>query len=507
MSKMEMNFINLMNKKDIAININHKGVDVSFNMKPLLTRVSKELLGDQKQFKLLIDYWTFTNNIEYVMDLYKKVEEIIMLDLSGKPSKQYKEYLYKILDTIDYDIAVKFITEHNEVTAPSKLGDVFNELIVSDARGNRVKTYLKSEYYELIVLVMASKAIVGPLCELASINKQSVISSQVAFSLIRYIEDHPIFNTPSAIKLKGFVDSNTYNKKNEDGLSVLSYRKKVSVDELGSFVFSQIFLKSFCSVIPENDTNAKHTVNLAYSALNNLLNKANAVRENVTVKKLRNDEDDKESVFETYRESTDLMLGQVVEFEHVLSEPHKLLKTILDMEGMHEVLDHALVFLEPLKTDKINRSIELITSWVLHDALDSRSILYVKTEYFVNAIAVAFTYLWMRGHRDVARMLTIFKIKDEGFAISFSANKIGLKKDAIIRMNELFTVKEELHSKTQKEEKNSVAITIEKTVSFMYVGSYKYLVNNEYLDGLPRNVEVNSDIRNLLAEVIVDINQ
>ncbi len=506
MDKMIMRYVNLTNKRDIAIRVTYKDREINFNMKPLLTRVSKDVLGDDKQFKLLVEYWTHTNNLDYIMDLYITIEDIIMNDLTGRPSEAYKALLYKILDTIDYGVMVEFITEHKDVSAPAELREVFDELIITDAMGTRVKTYLKNEYYELIALVLASKAVVGPLCELASINKLSVISTQVAFSLMRYIEEHPIFDTPPAIKLKGFVDSNTYSKKNEEGLSVLSFRKKVSVDELGSLVFSQIFLKTFCSVIPEYDTDAKHTINLCYSALNNILNKANNIRDNVTIKSLRKDEDDKESVFETYRESTDLMLGQIVEFEFVLSNPQRVLSTMIQIEGMEDILTEVLGFLKPLRGSEINKSVKDITSWVMHNIIDSRSLMYVEKDYLVNAIAISYTYLWLKGHRDIARMLTIYKLKDEGFSISFTANKIGLRKEIVERLNKVFDVKEELHSKSNIEEKNSVGLAIEKIVKFMFIGNYKYLCSTKHLEGLPRNVEINSDIRNLLAEVIIDIN-
>lgn len=503
---MDIIFTNIYTKGDLSIEIKHKDRTLVFSVKPILLRTAKALLIDPNQYQLLTDYWEYVNATEYVMDLYSDIYDLTMEEITIKPSDRFSELVTRLANTIDYETALKFVHGRKNIKPPKNLIVKFDPVIEQNKLGTKAKTYLKSEYMELVTMIMTSKALLPVLGNVASINTQAVLSDRVTLSLFNYIKSSNVFKTPPNDKLIGFVMENTHYRRSSDMLAAIAYKHEISVSDLPDAVLANVFIKTLSIIVVENDDVSKNAITIVYKGIDNFLNKDNDFKESLSVKEPSMDEDGKESVFESFRESTDITIGQGCEFNFVLRHPITALSTMLELASeVEEVYYDARDFISVLYESDIEKSTLDIVGLVIHELIDVRAMKYLNRTEMLNAIAIAFTYLWIKGHRELALIISSHVEDRDSTAIVYGANRKGMSRENKEVLAKIYSVTELIYTRRVFEEKNTILEDIDNVLGEFYKHNLVYLATSKYLGDRSVFVDVPRNMRDLIAELLIDI--
>ena len=278
--------------------------------------------------------------------------------------------------------------------------------------------------------------------------------------------------------------------------------KMIPTSDIPLWLFSIAFLKklTITSVIDDNANNS--IVTECYNTANGLLTNTSSMKKAIHDKKPMSDGEDTESLIETYRMATDLSMGVIEEFNWVYDRPHAMLIK-MGLEEHLPILDDALKFTMPLRDSEINNGLVIITSWIISDVIDSRSIFYVDINRVVNAIAVAFTWLWVNNHKRLANLMTMLEVVDDVHRLSQKVNRTRIQKDELAKLKESYALDRVIMGKNGETRKSPIENTINIVSDEFYKRQYIYTATSDYLGDIGREVEVPFDLKPLLTSAMI----
>ena len=157
--------------KDVSVIVRHGDEELEFPINKLINRRLKSGF-DPDMFKLLnvyVDYKGDGFKKELIDNYFTIYEEILQSD--GTDTEDFK-LSSKILNMFDFEEVKKVIRPY--VKIPSTLADEWNEDIEVNKEGTRVQTYLKSDYLDLVTLLVIFKSIIPIIGLYTSVHEQSI---------------------------------------------------------------------------------------------------------------------------------------------------------------------------------------------------------------------------------------------------------------------------------------------------------------------------------------------
>ncbi len=505
---MKFKYLNVHNQENIRLIITYGDKEISFTVKDIIqkkTKANKEKLTSDKQFNVLEKYLEYKGKrfndrlFKYLQESADKiVDSIAEVDQSSS-----MDSMKKILYMFDIADIEHFLKDVYGIIPPSGLLDQFKDSALSDGFGSRVQTYLKSDYFGIAALTIPAKVILGPLGEYAMLNKDNLMSDIKEYSLINLIYDADnIFLSPPAKKLYGLLEM-FYNKNTSNRASLL-LDKMIPSSEMPLWLFSVAFLKKLTVTNIIDDNTAKNIITECYNTANGLLNNASSTKKMIYDKKPMSDGEETESLLETYRMATDLSLGTIEEFNWVLDRPYDVLNE-MGLSEFDVILKDALEFTKPLRSSTINEAVVIITSWILHDVLDSRCFWYVDSDRIVTAISLAFTYLWVNDHKRLALLLTILEIDDDLHRLSQKVNRTRIPKENIEKLKLNYSLDRIINGKRGEVRKSPVETSINLVSDEFYKNQYVYTATRDYLDNISKTVEIPYDLKPMISHAILTL--
>ena len=295
-----------------------------------------------------------------------------------------------------------------------------------------------------------------------------------------------------------------FSKAGNSDIPSLILLKMIPTSDIPIWLFAVFFLKKMSVADVLKDDSNTNIIKDAYNIANYQLKTKASVDKVIRDKKPSSDGEETESLIESYRMSTDVSLGTIEEFNWVLDRPYDIINQ-LGLGEHSKVLTDALKFTNILRTSKINEGVIYITSWILNDVLDSRSLWYVDINRVVNAIAIAFTWAWATNNHRIALLLTIVSVEDDSLMISQSVNRTRIPKD--VGFDKYYNLNRVIDGKGGTVVKSPVEIAVNNVANLFYKGNYRYCATKLYLKHLDKNVEVPSDLKPLLSYLIMSMNE
>ena len=448
--------LNLRSDKSLTIEVSHNNETLSFIIGTIVSKRDKEYLDDRYQFALLNAYCEYKGRAfkDKLFGLYKNSDDGIMMSLTSTNIYPLPyEIVHPIIDIFDLKDIYHFVSVIYGVKPPSILKDTFDELYEKDGHGSRVQTYLKTDYLELASLVVIIKAVIGPIGQYGYVKNASINPIHKEYVLYNFISTHKISKIPAVEKLLGSIeklmDMPDVGKGESESIRILE--KQIPKSEMSNFILAIVMIQrvALANIVQDNDD--KNLVTKIYNYVKNKLkinSDANKSIRNVSAIGDNDGKDEKESYLESYRLSSEVTIGDQVEFQvsaddimvmipqmpDIVNENGEVIP--LDMSIIKDALDFNRVFLN----GEIDKNKEYILGILLKTIGDPRSIKYFNAHNMVNSLSLSFAYLWALGYKHIALLLTskIDRTKEDVLSIKMTVNRNRIPAHVKVELHSLF---------------------------------------------------------------------
>jgi len=511
---------NLYNSAPLEIEISYNNVTINFNISTIVNKRNKDEIDSDKQFVLLHAYLDYKGDAfkTALMNKYIEAEEILF-DNIGRVEIMPLPYelVNGILELMDLEDVYHFIKNVYKYQALRSMPDEFDNKMVEDGLGTRVQTYTKTDYLQLIAFVQVLKSIIGPIGQFGFMNNSELGKIHNHYILFNFITQHKISESEPYIKLYGLVDKviESVNRSEDESL-IRIIEKRIPSDEMVVWVLSIVMMQKIAMATILDDTENKHIITRTYNFVNNKLkvkgDTSNAIRSKKSMVDTESGDGDQESILESYRITSNLPAGSVVELEWSLENlrdnPLKLCKN-LDLK----VYGDALSFTTKLHHGTLTRVQITLLGWVLKEVIDPRSLEYVKLDAIISSLALAFAYLWTHGFKYLALLLTSLQAEqDDTVVINFTTNKSRITKEHKDTLDTIFPYKKVIvTTATANREVNVAETSANNMADEFYKQRWIFTAPSEYIlevkDNASQTMLVPSDLKIQLANLIIHLNK
>ena len=509
--------VNADTTSNTEVKVAFKDKAVTFNISAVITKRSSNAMSNQTQYVLLNGYLDYKGDEfkerlfqEYLKSKDELNSTLLLKGISPLPV----EIISGILSVFDIDDVFYYLKHIYKLNPPSKLEDEFDPQIEIDGRGTRVQTYTKTDYLELASLGVILKTILGPLCEFAYNKSTETNSLHKEYILFNFIKKTPLFKTAPMQKLLGLIEmliyttSLTLSDSNSDAIRILEknmHREEIPIAILGLVILQKV---SIAPII--TDTNDSHMINIIYNYVNNGLkstsNVSNVIRQKDALPSM--DDDQKESLLESYRNVYSLSSGDIEEFNWMVDTVDVVIEQLPDFIRQYvdiKICNHILSLLQVNELDIHHNTIKII-SFLFKDILYPKMIEYLKIEKIQILIAVGFSYLWCRGFKNLALLIVSTPIKEieQEITLGITTNRTKLDKTQKEELDKLFPYRAVINATTSV---NVCEEDINTMTTDYYDNKWQPVHGCEYFTEFSPNRDIYSllphDIRGQIANLII----
>lgn len=464
------------------------------------------------------------SNVNAVNDmfiLFKDIETIFKTVSDRHELKNLlKELSGKIIDLMNYSNVLRWTLSNPNIILPVK---VFSQEFVEtiDSMWTRDQTYTLPEYRELLALSITLRPILPIWGEYINQLKDLVGTDLKEYYSFSIIDNHPILDVPSFIKLKTYVNK-TIDVNSKGKLNLLTTLSFISQEELPDLILSLVVIRRLCIGNIDVDPNDEKATLVSYiyqhvrDRIDNDYNQENPIKEKQLESSTEIDE--KLSVFDLIKIKHNLAIGTIVEIEFYLSDIYRIAKN-LNYTGTKENLDLWLSFGQRLENNIISDISVILSGWLIGSVISPKALQYIsrdKIDILRNIISLSACIMWDRGFHYLSLLtLSIPKVIDNNYFLATGIDtRSQLSKNYVIELDRLFPLYPINPDKKIIPKNSNIAIkSIEKLTTDISRHTWTTVVDsNLYKQLLIDIIQVRSDtneitaipdIRNYLAVFII----
>lgn len=508
---MEVHFKSIDSLMHVVVD-NGPGNTIFFNVSGVLTS-RNSMVRDIDSFSLLNSYLQYKGK-EFNDRLYSLLSESYLATFEAGVNTYNTEtptnIIKPIIEMLDIDDIKKYLTDIYRLKAPNTLLDVFEDNYIKDAKGTREQTYIKSDYIDLVSVVIIIKAIIGPLGYYATLKEGITQPKQKEFQLLNIIRFTSLYSSPPIIKLRSWIEKvltvPTPNSTAEAAIRTIEnfIPKSMYVD----YLLGIITIQRLATVPVIHDTDKSNLITTIYNFSNVRLRPGGDTKDSIRAKSIgRGIEGDTESMFEAVRRAVDISAGEVETANWALQSVEFICFQFLDKENLPDsndpIWDVARATAAKLQNKELNTAHINLLSVVSCRIINSNSLLQIRKEYILNLYIVAFVYLWNTGHKNIAGILmsVIDNTQSDNFTITSTTNRSRLTQELVEEIEKYYPLIRKIS------ETNSHNIMVNRINDFateMTTVKWVCLLPDEYKRDIMRDGSVISgDIKIQLAEFLI----
>jgi hypothetical protein len=494
------------------MSILYKDKRVDFPVKEVLTRKKEaDKAGIMYHLEEYINSKGEGFKEELINSYQQSSDDLDELTLTPRLNPLNQTVFYRILDLFDIDDVSRFLT--GRVKIPKDLKDKYVE--DSDGMLNRVQTYTKQDYFELIVLATILRSVLPILGKYWFCKAGSIALEHRELTFI------PIFNKYTKLsslaaynKLQEFavkVFEKEGNKIENDMVRAITY--SVPRDETSNWTFANFLFREIMSTSTLDDELERNIVTKVFNAVKSKLNKDTsntAISEKKPTESYGDSEKD-ESLAESYRITTEIIPGFTVEINWIVSDIELILKQFpKEININRDVLKDAIRFISPHDDFMVTDSVFKLLGWIFHThVVDCRSLKHIKLEGLKNLLCVGFAYLWSYGFKDLALIL-LSRATDDNF-YNIVTNRSKITPELKDKLDKIYVVNKNKLTKTGIEEMSVAEIAINELADNLYKEQFTTFASREYIVEATGNrtpiITLSPDLKITLAKLVIEINR
>lgn len=385
---------NVYTSRPLSVDISYG--DESYSFPIGVSKINKDLLNKSFDFANL-----YVKGREgHFIKMYAEASKLLTrLVINNNIVNDTMEIISKYLDKDDMKRFGK-----SKVRVPSHIPELYTK--EKGSNNTREQTFIKEEYYDLVVVCLVSKLTL-PIFSML----ENLMDGKPRTTIIDAMQEH--------LELEGieklYLLTEAMSRRAKDSVGQLASAKGVPVDRIHVYATWVIFKRLF-SVDPRNDTVALNLTTVSYNVANPLLNNGGGIVQYSPQGTL----DEHESVLEAARTHTEITPGEIEEFRWVANDTELIIETLgIDKDEFH---DNCKKY-APMKENRLPPDATIdIVGWICKDILHPMSLEYLQVDGLINLYAGAYTWLMKEGFEATADLLltTIVDIEDD---VAFTTKK------------------------------------------------------------------------------------
>jgi hypothetical protein len=307
--------------------------------------------------------------------------------------------------------------------------------------GSREQTYLVSDYWELVYMVMKLRTIApiwGEFCEATKKESGAVFRDLNAYYVI---SKSSMEESPAMERLRHYVAKNT----KQDDIDIRSSINGIGSDAFQTNLLAHILIRQLVLASLTRDPSNIHLVQIVHKTLRNRLSQ-NESHQNAILEKLNPGEDDisedSSSRAEKYKNKPPVPPGDFTAIEKYTEYVYEIaarlmLKNQLTEEEIVQ-LDECLANAEEMASHPFEECQIHLIRWVVSPLISPRSLWDINKSSTLRLAGISQFVLWKNDFKDLALLVTARSMNAEGYG-SFSAqSRSHIPKDLVDRINELY---------------------------------------------------------------------
>lgn len=388
-------------------------------------------------FNILNNYVQWRGD-DYVEELYKAYEIISTLTQSyimasdvqsDSVRNKFIIQLGNIINLLDIDQIYFYITEIEPIPIPPNLEVNFKTSLETDGLGTRDQTYIVEDYKKLMSLITIFKATYGPLAELIHGNPDYYMELK-EIQMLDLFKQQEIYKHESFRKLQKYVSAivdRTFMKEKLTDVKIISTR--LNLESIKELYLSKSIFGRMITMNQLDDPDKFDIVKYVYKDVNskikNLGGPDEVIRNKNKPSESGSELEDKESVIESYRISTEIPPGMTEEFNWALRDAETILNQLpasvkdhIDMEDVKIGLQVA----ERFEPGNITNTHIMLFATLFKRIVDARAVDYERIESVRRQIGIGYAILKSYGCHPLAYILVSKRIPTNNAVMDLSLN-------------------------------------------------------------------------------------
>lgn len=410
--------------------------EVSFHVS---TFGKKNIAGDHDVFQEINAYWRDLTEVKQlaVFNLYREIEAAFSSTLTKNDLQDY--LIDKVAALTSFhslaDIGT-WLSFRYKVVIPDLILDSYEES--NDNNNSREKTYIKSDYLELVRLSISLRCMVPIWGEYITNIRGDTGNEFKEFYAFRLLGKSALSNCPAMEKVRLYVESMIGGEKNSKKKTL----RGVSSEDYGYMLTTMVCVRKLCIADIRVLDPKQHLVTFLYNFVYQKIHGKDNNTENVVKEKIRDskgpDGENKISSLERYKIKSDISPEDIVLIESVLSEV-RMLSNNLTCHLDPMLLERSLETCQRLAQFPLTEPQIILLRWVFKPMVPQRGIMYMQTPVTINALGALEAVLWARGHKYLALLATSHPIVIEGgMAVSPTASKSQIPQELIAEVEKWY---------------------------------------------------------------------
>jgi hypothetical protein len=449
---MQATFIHAGVAGNIMINIEHHGEILEFSGSVFQQAFKK---GTYEPFEQINRYWARMDpeQQDRIFDLYLKAKNVFNDTYQVNPLiMQLRPMVEELFEIHDTEGMERWTRYHGGIWIPEELEAEYK--FSHERPGSREQTYLIPDYWELVFMLIKTRALIPIIGEFVESTKKESGSIFRDLNAYYLLTKSRLVRSPAMIRLNEYVAKNV----KQDEIDVRS-----SINGIGSEMFQTNLIASILvrvlivASFTREPTNS-HLVQIVHKTLRNRLSQNDSHQNQVLPKENPGEDEsseDSSSRAEKYKNKPPVAPGDFTVVEKYTEYNHDiaarlLLKNELSPEEAKE-LDRITNSIENVVLEECQ--IQLIRA-VVSPIVSARALWDINKSSVLRLASIAQFVLWETGFKDLAALTTARSMNAEGYGSFGNESRAQIPKDLVEKLNELYPFYRRHPTKKQEKASN-----------------------------------------------------
>lgn len=372
------------------------------------------------------------------------------------------------------------------------------------------KTYTRRDYFPLLGLSMFLRTVLPIWGQYIESVRKASEKNREEFIAMQLLNNSGLLDCVAMNRLRVYINAAITSDSLDHGKVLDNF----SSEDMGFLFLAQVCVKRLClGDLRGTDSKTQLVATIFKYMAQKTFNQPDS---GVTIKREKIREDSsgadtgKNSIFETYRKRAELSLGELAEMQFVLSDLVGIGQR-LEPSLTEEEVYRSVTTAQRLSSGLITDVQAIIAGWMIKDQVPPQSIYYVPVQTVIGVLGVLEAVLWKWGYKYLAMVITSHAIVGvEEVTVGNISSREQIDPKLVERIKQYYPyVWSSSRRGVEQTLPHPVINSIDHVVDILTFHSFRATAAEERLKetfgDVRRKLPVFSDIKNLLAELIIDL--
>jgi hypothetical protein len=492
--------------------IQHNGQELCCNI-ALFDRSS--YTGRYDLFEHINKYWAQLP-VEKQTEIFRLYEEIKNVFDAYPPISELARQLYPLINRLtalhDLEAMRHWVQYYSDIIIPSAIEENFVESQESSV--TRIKTYLRKDYESLVVLTMALRVMIPIWGEYIAVTKSEYGTAFKEYYAYGLLAESSYEHSPAMEKLKEYIAHNIPNEKDRPKPSAII--GGVSSEDFPRWILGLVVVRKLCAGDIRGVDPSGHLVSAVWSYVSTKVktlenNFIGNVRSKITEESVSENDNNKLSRLEGYKNKQDVPQGPLMAINEFLRHPAKVaLKICPDLDL--NLLKESLRSVKQLENQISWKPQTILVQWVMSKATPPKAMMKTSKIMNLNAFAIAQAILWHKKHYELAAFITAISVPQvDSSLITSSDSRARIPKDHLEILDEYYPFSRKPTGKKRVYIRSNVAVeNINLVAMLLNEHDWRITLPNAWAEQLTgskmtRRLAIPHDIKIKLSTLAIEI--